>query len=154
MRVRTNPDYCCRAGASRLRRRTNPPPAPPAIHEQWSPPTPQLATVTDVPLHFKGGEHHLQRTRKSGVSAPTSSFYQISGLDEGRARGEGKNATTERAVHRRRPERTRRSRAGPAEGHSTFLHFYLRPCGLGSVAEPAPADVEEYIAPQRTRFPT
>jgi quercetin dioxygenase-like cupin family protein len=116
-------------------------PAAPAITRTVVAAT-KLATVTDVPLHFKAVSVTLQPGEKSGVSAADGILYQISGSTEVALDGEAKilNAGEGLFIAGGKTAALTAGSAAP----STFLHFLLAPAAdLDRSAETPPAAVRE-----------
>jgi quercetin dioxygenase-like cupin family protein len=102
----------------------------------------KLATVTDVPLHFKAVSVTLQPGEKSGVSAADGILYQISGSTEVALDGEAKMLNAGEGLFIA-GGKTAALTAGSA-APSTFLHFLLAPApDLDRSAETPPAAVRE-----------
>jgi quercetin dioxygenase-like cupin family protein len=102
----------------------------------------KLASVTDVPLHFKAVSITLQPDDKSGVSAANGILYQMSGSTEVALDSETKMLTAGEGLFIA-GGKTAALTAGSG-GPSTFLHFFLVPAvDLGRPVETAPAAVRE-----------
>jgi quercetin dioxygenase-like cupin family protein len=116
-------------------------PTPPAITRTVVAAT-KLATVTDVPLHFKAVSVTLQPDQKSDVSAANGILYQMSGSTEVSLGGEAKMLQAGDGLFIT-GGKTVALTAGSG-GPSTFLHFFLVPAvDLGRPVETAPAAVRE-----------
>src|SRR5271167_811058 len=116
-------------------------PTPPAVTRTVVAAT-KLATVTDVPLHFKAVSVTLQTDQKSEVSAANGILYQMSGSTEVSLGGEAKmlNAGEGLFITGGKTAALTASSGGP----STFLPFFLVPAvDLGRPVETAPAAVRE-----------
>jgi quercetin dioxygenase-like cupin family protein len=107
-----------------------------------TPPAIKLATVTDVPVHFKAVSVTLQPEERSSVSAANGILYQMSGSTAVELGGEANMVNAGEGLFIA-GGKTATLTAGSG-APSTFLHFFLVPAGeLGRPAETAPAVVRE-----------
>jgi quercetin dioxygenase-like cupin family protein len=116
-------------------------PPPPAITRTVLAAT-KLASVMDVPLHFKVVSITIPPGEKSGVSAPNGILYQISGSTEVSIGGEAKMLGAGEGLFIA-GGKTVALKAGSDES-SNFLHFILAAAAdLDRPAETAPAAARE-----------
>src|SRR5580704_8971013 len=99
-------------------------PAAPAITRTVVAAT-KLASVTDVPLHFKAVSITLQPDQKSGVSAANGILYQMSGSTEVALDGEAKMLNAGEGLFIAGGKTATLTAGGG--GPSTLLHFFLAP---------------------------
>jgi quercetin dioxygenase-like cupin family protein len=114
-------------------------PVPPAITRTVVAST-KLATVTDVPLHFKAVSVTLPAGEKSDAPAAISILYQIAGTTEVSLGGETKMLSPGEGMFIAKTAVLKAGSAGP----STFLHIFLAAAAeLDRPIETAPASVTE-----------